>query len=119
MRFGSLVDAALHCKERLILSGKIHETFFNFLGTCMVIYHWLICQKLILIYTANISIAGIKILLMIRYCVHEIMLFCVSTGLCGFIARLPVLNTCNLYCGCFYMFIWCEIFILAHHIVHD
>ena len=60
-----------------------------------------------IIYTANISIADIKILLMIRYCVHEIMLFCVSTGLCGFIARscqflilviyIVVVFTCLLY----------------------
>ena len=37
-------------------------------------------------YTANISIGYIKVLLTIKHCVHEIMLFCVSTGLCGFIA---------------------------------
>jgi hypothetical protein len=29
--FASLVNAALHFKERPILSGKIHETSFNFL----------------------------------------------------------------------------------------
>jgi hypothetical protein len=70
-----------------------------------------------IIYTANISIGDIKILLMIKYCVHEIMLFCVSTGLRGFIARLQVFNYIN--CGCLHVhikgLIWCEICILAHH----
>ena len=58
---------------------------------------------------------------MIKYCVlHEIMLFCVSTGLCGFILLLPdcqFLITC-INCGCLHVhkgLIWCEIYILADH----
>jgi hypothetical protein len=82
---------------------------------------FILCQKLIilLIYTANISIGDIKILLMIKYCVlHEIMLFSVSA--LAFVVLLPdcqFLITC-INCGCVHVhkgWIWCEIYILAHH----
>jgi hypothetical protein len=51
--FASLVDAAFNYKERLILSGKIHETFdpSYYVKTHPIIY------------TENISIGDIKVLL--------------------------------------------------------
>jgi hypothetical protein len=60
--FASLVDAALHYKERLILSGKIHEAFFNFLDDYIESldpsYY---VKNRHLIYTANISLADVNI----------------------------------------------------------
>ena len=55
---------------------------------------------------------------MIKNCVHEIMLFCVSTGLCVFVARLPVFNYLYNYCGCLHIhtdYVSCEIYITCYH----
>jgi hypothetical protein len=88
------VDAALHYKERPVLSGMIHETFLTFYRD-LVMYLSLICQKLILLNIYFKYFNSSRLL-----CAWNYIVLCQHWPLWFYFARLPVFNTYNYRQGC-------------------